>query len=103
MKNRTILLAIILFSLLSLILSGCTKSSVEVLRRFIRDRLNRRNVDLPNLRNRVIEQLNEIIDGVYSLKGTLLAIIGRRFPSHLIPAPNFNINDMRNHYMVRIF
>lgn len=37
------------------------------------------------------------------IRGTLLAVIGRRFPVHLIPSPGLDVRQLRERYVVRIW
>lgn len=54
---------------------------------------------MPSLALRKIISFN---DSVLKIGGTLLATAGRRFPIHLIPAPDINLFELDDFYTVRI-
>jgi hypothetical protein len=47
--------------------------------------------------------IERFVNEVSSIKGTLLGVIGRRFPVHLITAPAIDVRELRDHYRVRIW
>jgi len=77
--------------------------SISRLRRGIRDLLQRRIPGLVRVPNAVVMAVNRYVETVSAIKGTLLAVIGRRFPIHLIPAPDLNVRELHEHYGVRIW
>lgn len=70
----------------------------QAIRGLLQGRLNGL-IQLPNADTRGIDRF---VEAVSMIKGTLLAVIGRRFPVHLIPAPFLDVRELRDHYEVRI-
>jgi hypothetical protein len=54
---------------------------------------------LPGDVSRLVQQL---VNQVTAIKGSLLAVIGRNFPIHLIPAPGIDVYSLQSKYKVRI-
>jgi len=52
--------------------------------------------------NSVTLGIKELVQSIQQIKGTLLAVAGRRFPIHLIPAPLTQLDRLRELYHVRI-
>lgn len=77
--------------------------NISRLRRAIRDMLQGRPTDLIQVPNAVATAVNRYVEAISMIKGTLLAVIGRRFPIHLIPAPHLDVRELREHYKVRIW
>jgi len=73
------------------------------LRRVIRDRLQGRLIDLSQLPSAAATAVGRLFEAIHMIKGTLLAVIGRRFPIHLIPAPHLDVRELREHCEVRIW
>lgn len=51
----------------------------------------------------VATAVNRFVEAISMIRGTLLAMVGRRFPVHLIPAPYLDVRELREHYRVRIW
>ena len=73
------------------------------LRHAIRDMLQGRLTDLVQGPGAVATAVNRCVEAISMIKGTLLAVIGRRFPVHLIPAPDLDVRELRERYRVRIW
>jgi hypothetical protein len=73
------------------------------LRHSIRGLLRGRPIELIQLPNTATRAIIRFTEAVSMIRGTLLAVIGRRFPVHLIPAPFLDVRELRDHYEVRIY
>lgn len=73
------------------------------LRRAIRNAIRGRSyTDFIQLPNAVTVAVDRFVEALSQIRGTLLAVAGRRFPIHLIPAPDIQLSRLREHYRVRI-
>lgn len=73
------------------------------LRRAIRNAIRGRSfADIIRLSETATTAIDRFVEAVSKISGTLLAIAGRRFPIHLIPAPQIELRRLQQHYNVRI-
>ncbi len=84
-----------------------TRTSINVnmteLRKFVRNSIRDRYSNYPpQIPVLAVSKIRSFIDSVLAINGTLLAIAGRRFPIHLIPAPNTLLSELNDFYTVRI-
>ena len=74
------------------------------LRRNVRAALQTRgDFELRNFSEYASETIGSFLNEVWNIRGTLIAMAGRRFPIHLIPSPSINIVELLPHYDVRIY
>ena len=74
------------------------------LRRNVRAALQTQgDFELRNFSEYASETIGSFLNEVWKIRGTLLAMAGRRFPIHLIPSPSINIVELLLHYDVRIY
>ncbi len=78
--------------------------SLSELRKIIRSRLNNLVFEHPQgLNQDAFQSLEEFVVSVHKINGALLGMINRRFPVFLVPSPNLDLSNLRNHYTVRIY
>jgi hypothetical protein len=73
------------------------------LRHDIRDLLNGRTSSVIQLPDAARSAIEGFAEAVSTIKGTLLAVMGRRFWVHLIPAPFLDVRELQDRYKVRIW
>ena len=73
------------------------------LRKIVRNAIKRLNYqNLDELPNNVATIIDEFVAEIWRVGGTLIAIAGRRFPIHLIPASSIELNNLEAYYKIHI-
>ncbi len=73
------------------------------LRKIVRNAIKRLDYpSLDKLPNNVATIIDELVREVLRVGGTLIAIAGRRFPIHLIPASDIELSQLQTYYKIHI-